>query len=296
MLPSRSKRYAVADGEVPRLVLANVWQLVLIAMLVSTLLVIIFPHKTLVETLYQQEKLDPLTLSYIQNLYRAETANVDIALLLARSQIDARNIREQESILLDLTTSGTTRQRHEATMILFESYNKELVEQLDQTEVAKYTLRLIHLLRLASKEDWSESVAREFATKSFELNLPVLGLEFFKRLQWAQPDRELEKLGDMALERGQHGVAAAYFLFAREHAGSITEARRLFQKGIQTYMAGSLFKSAMQAAAQYLGELESDLPTLRFMSRTALAAGNLEMAADFARKLVFTSNDGVSKP
>jgi hypothetical protein len=48
----------------------------------------------------------------------------------------------------------------------------------------------------------------------------------------------------------------------------------------------------MQAAIQHLGDLEEDLATLRFLSRTAIAAGEPAQAAHFARKLVFTAGGG----
>ena len=69
MLPHRSKRYAGIDGEIPRLKLATGWQLLLIGFMVVTLLAVVFPRKELVAKLYEQETLDELTLSYIQNLY-----------------------------------------------------------------------------------------------------------------------------------------------------------------------------------------------------------------------------------
>jgi len=142
MLPDRSKRYAVISGENPRLVLSNPWQLALIAMLVLTLLVTIFPRKALVDTLYLQQDFDPLTLSYIQNLYRAETSNVDVALLLARSQGKIKNIQPMAPTLLRVAEQGTTRQRQEAYVILFESYNRELLFALVEADKVRLTQSL----------------------------------------------------------------------------------------------------------------------------------------------------------
>jgi hypothetical protein len=52
-------------------------------------------------------------------------------------------------------------------------------------------------------------------------------------------------------------------------------------------MAASLFKQAMEEARLRLGDLADDPQTLRFLSRTAMAAGDPVAAADYARRLVF---------
>lgn len=296
MLPGRSKRYAVADGEIPRLVLTKLWQLVLIALLVVMLLVTIFPHKALVDTLYQQQDIDPLTLSYIQNLYRAETSNVDVALLLARSQGKTRDIRSLEPTLLRATEQGTLRQRQEAYSLLFESYSRDLSLPATETERLRLTRSLSALLKKASKDDLPTETVHAFAIKSFELGLAQTGLDLLGKLNLLQPLQELEALGDQALGAGRYEGAASYFLLARDRAQSIEEARRLFRKGIEAYMAASLFKLAMQAAVHHLGDLETDLPTLRFLSREAMAAGDPVRAAGFARSLVFIANEGDTKP
>jgi len=292
MLPGRSKRYAVADGEIPRLVLTKLWQLALIALLVLILLATIFPHKALVDTLYQQQDIDPLTLSYIQNLYRAETSNVDIALLLARSQGKTRNIQSLEPMLVQATTHGTTRQREEAYSILFESYIRELSLLIVEKEKVRLTRSLSTLLQNASKEELPVQTLHAFAVKSFELGMNQTGMDFLEKLNILDPLQELEALGNQSLAAAQYEGAASYYLLARDRAPSLEEARRLFQKGIEAYMAASLFQLAMQAAVQHLGDLETDLPTLRFMSHAATAAGDPVRAAHFARKLVFTSHEG----
>ena len=296
MLPGRSKRYALTDGEIPRLVLTKPWQLALIALLVLALLFTIFPQKALVDTLYAQQDLDSLTLSYIQNLYRAETSNVDVALLLARSQGKTRDVQSLEPVLLRVTQNGTVRQRQEAYTILFESYNRELSLPITKSEQTHVTRSLSGLLQNASKDELPALLVHAFAVKAFELGMSQTGLALMDKLKLQQPAQELEELGNQALARGEYEGAAIYFMLARNRALSIGETRRLFRKGIETYMAASLFKTAMQAASGQLGDLESDLPTLRFLSRTAIAAGDPMRAANFARKLVFTVSDANLQP
>lgn len=106
MLLDRSKRYAGVDDEIPRLALSSTWQLLVIALLIVALLVLIFPRKALIASLYEQEVLDELTLSYIQNLYRAEPGNADVAILLAKSQQFELAVVDLESMLSPFISGG----------------------------------------------------------------------------------------------------------------------------------------------------------------------------------------------
>jgi len=294
MLPDRSKRYAGADGEIPRLVLTDSGQLILIALLVLTLLVVIFPRRKLVDTLYEQQSLDALTLSYIQNLYRSEPNNADVALLLARSQSGALDLHLLEASLLKLVDQGTPRQRQEASLILFEAYRQRLANAKTDDAHPPIRARLIALLQQLRDRHLPQASAKAFAATAFALDLPDLGLIYLRQVRQSKPLQAMEEYGDLALGRGQFAVAATYYLMARDGAASIDEARRLFRKGIQAYMANSLFEQAMQAAQAHLGDLATDLPTLRFLARSALAAGRPQLAADYARGLVFRPSTGGS--
>jgi polysaccharide biosynthesis protein PelB len=287
MLPDRSKRYAGVDGQIARLELAANWQLLVVALLVIALLMAIFPRNALIEQLYQQQTLDDLTLSYVQNLYRTNPKHADAALLLARAQRDAMDIPRLESLVLDLTTSGDLRQRNEARAVLFKAYRDRLSKHVDKVETSRLTERLIGLLQGAKTDDLPDSLARMFGDEAFKLNMPQLGFGFYRRLQMDPSVGALESYGDMALGNGQHAAAATYYFMAREQAGSIEESRRLFQRGIRALMAASLFTQAMAEARLRLGDLADDPQTLRFLSRTAMSAGDPVAAAGYARRLVF---------
>jgi hypothetical protein len=57
--------------------------------------------------------------------------------------------------------------------------------------------------------------------------------------------------------------------------------------GVKTLMAASQYAQALEMANLNLGDLANDSQTLRFLSHTALAAGDPIVAAVYARKLVF---------
>jgi hypothetical protein len=171
--------------------------------------------------------------------------------------------------------------------MLLKAYRNRLGKNLDKVEASRLTARLMGLMQAAKIDDLPDGLARAFGDEAFTLNMPQLGVDFYRKLHIEQSVGVLEGYGDLALANGQHAAAATYYFMARELAGPIEESRRLFQRGVSTLMAASLFKQAMEEARLRLGDLADDPQTLRFLSRTAMAAGDPVAAADYARRLVF---------
>lgn len=296
MLPERSKRYAGIDGEIPRLTLASNWQLALVALLVLALLVLIFPRTTLVEKLYEQETLDALTQSYVLNLYRADSKNADAAILLTKTEQDSLDLGSMEARLLPWIDAPDPRQRISAWVMLTQAYQKALTHTSDPVERKHLINQLTRILVRASREPLRPSRLRFFATAAFEANLPRLGLAFLRNLDNEDPLQTLEQRGNMALGQGDLDAAAEYFLMARDLCGDRNQARRLFQQGIGAAMAASRYQSAMRLAQTHLGDLADDPATLRYLTRTALAAAAPLLAAEYARKLVFQAPEAGQQP
>jgi hypothetical protein len=287
MLPDRSKRYAGVDGEVTRLQLAANWQLVLVALLVVTLLTAIFPRKALIEKLYQQQTLDDLTLSYVKNLYRTNPNNADATLLLAKTKPDFIDVPKLEAAISGLLESVDVRQRNEARTALFNAYISRLKKKIEKPEEVRLNAQLTVLIQSARNDELPDYLVTSLAEEAFRLNLSEVGIALYKRLNIDISAKALERFADSALGRGQYEVAAKYYFMAREKADSLPEARRLFQQGVRTRMAANEFVQAMADANSKLGDLANDPPTLRFLTQTALAAGDPAAAAGFVRRLVF---------
>jgi tetratricopeptide (TPR) repeat protein len=152
------------------------------------------------------------------------------------------------------------------------------------------------MLKKAAGEKIPEQLARIFAAAAFELNLPRLGIDFLAQIDDEHAAKTLEQYGQKALGQGEYGLAAEYFLMARDQANDQDEARRLFQKGVGALMAANQFRQAMLAADRHLGNLKSDPVTLRYLARAALAAGEPAQAARYARQLVFQADKAPSTP
>lgn len=287
MLPDRSKRYASLDGEIPRLGLSTNWQLLLLTAIMLGLLYLVFPKKALVEQLYEQETLDPLTLSYIQNLYRADARNPDAAILLSKFDATELDLAALERRLLPHSIAGDARQRSQARTTLLAAYERALARQPAPAEAQRLRERMINQLRLAAEDEASAAQARQLAVLAFRLGQPALVDRLLRRFDDAHTVPTLEAYGLEALGQQQYALAASYFFMARMRATERDAARRLLRRGVDALMAGGLYAQAMDDAARYLHDLGDDLPTLRYLVRAALACGAPAEAAAYARRLVF---------
>lgn len=285
MLPNRSKRIVDSDGEVPRLQLASPWQLALIAVLMIGLFAMIFPRKQLIEKLYENETLDSLTLSYINNLYRTEPGNADLAILLARAQGDELSLEQTQQLVGHIVGDGDPRQRGEARLLLLSAYLRSA--EHDAKGAAIWLDRASVLLDDSANETLPPRLTSAFAAAAFRLGNEKLGRAFLAKLNARSPNKDIARYADEALGEGRYQLAAALYLLAADLTPEREQARQWFQDGINALMAQSRFQAAMQAARQHLGNLRDDAPTLRYLIRISLAAGDPLAAARYAQDLIF---------
>jgi hypothetical protein len=287
MLPDRSKRHAGIDGEVDRLQLASHWQLLLVALLMLGLFRVIFPDKALVAKLYDHQQLDPLTMSYIENLRRTDPGNADLTILLGRVQRDQLDIVNLDYLLQPVIQTGTPRQRFESQALLLAAYDRSLRTDLTDTERQSQQRAVTALLEEANRDGIPPALAADGAVMAFQLEHIALGTAFLNRIAPTQTAIALANYGAEALAKGRHALASAYYLLARQYANTPNAEREYFHQGIATLMAASRFEQAMEAAERNIGDLEDDPETLRYLSHAALAAGYPAHAARYAQALVF---------
>ncbi len=115
-----------------------------------------------------------------------------------------------------------------------------------------------------------------------------LAREFYQRIAKEEPKKYrdwVEPAAMRSLGMGHYRLAADLYFLAREGA-EIIDARRLYARGVGALMASSRFTEAMDEAKRHLGDLADDAETLRFLIRTARAANNNPLAAEYARHLL----------
>lgn len=287
MLPARSKRYASADGEIPREQLTSGWQLMLMVLVVLTLLTVVFPKKALMQRLYDLDVLDVLSLSYVQNMFRADTRNSDIALLLARHQAQESDPLTLEKMVWPHLRGAELRQRELARELLLSAFQRQFDDATSPAALARLRERLAEVIRLAMNDRMSADLARNYAKLAYRLDLLEPGSQLLEKFSSALTFAELEQLAYEAMGRQDYARASYYFMLARARSTDLADIRRYYQLGVDAYLAGGMYQQALDTAELHLGQLHSDRLTLRYLIKLALAAGNPALASYYARQLVF---------
>lgn len=285
----RSKRIAAFDaGGVARLRLTTPWQMALVASMVAALLVMVFPRESLLARLHGQDVRDALTLAYTQSLYRADPNNAELALLLARAQIDRADPPVLRALIGRWLTQGQAEQQAQALGILLASYGRWLYADPgtpEQRQVARADL--LDLLAQTRTARLPAELHQSLSDFAFALDLPDLGLQ---HIDLAQPDRPLPSLllhAQVALAHGDYQAAAQALLRAQAISPEPAQQRDLGQRAVQVLMSGNLYALASQTLRAQVQRWPNDRALLRFGLTQARAAGDAALAADLAESLVF---------
>lgn len=221
MLPSRSKRFASADGRVERLHLISPLQMGLVVLLLILLFALIFPRRSLLDELHRQERYDDLTLAYIDNLRLVDTGNDDLTILMTRARLDRIDYATIEASLKPIADGGDARLRILAVRVLaIASLNEMRHILVDfRGEESGFNRLRFHYTQIYSSGDervlfdalplWIETLLRMPLRRLKEL--PVLQAqvsEFFKISRIAQGLSERIKLASLALHAGMDVDAA----------------------------------------------------------------------------------------
>ncbi len=288
MLPARSTRYAGLDGEIPRLQLVSHLQLFLIACIVLALFWLLFSPQFLIGKLYAQARYDGLTWAYLENLHHSDPHNADVAILVARTLQDESTLEDLETQLSEFAQSRDPRQRSEVRLILLKAYQRALRESHSAERSNAIRLRMRNMVRAAAAETLSDPrLLRLLADAALNAGEIKLGIDFLQRLDSHMDIAgTLLDFGARALAAGEFETAAQCYFAARHMAPDQKSARQWFQLGVNALLADSLFARAMESAEREIGDLQDDAPTLRYLVRSAQAAGYPDLAAHYAWALV----------
>ena len=222
MLPSRSKRFASADGRIERLHLVSPWQLGLVVLLLILLFALIFPRRSLLDELHRQERYDDLTLAYIDNLRRVDTGDDDLTILMTRARLDRIDYATIEASLQPIAEGKDARLRTLAMRVLAVASLREMRRILTDFhgEEAVFNVLRQHYNRIRSAGDerallealplWIETLLRTPLRRLREL--PALQAQVAELLasNASRKSPELSdslKLASLALHVGMHEEA-----------------------------------------------------------------------------------------
>ena len=117
MLLQRSKRFALNNGQPPRRPLITVVELVMVAAALTILLRLILPEGQQFKQMIEATTPDDLSISYLQNLLRTDSHNIELHLMLASAQAERIEYHAIEQLLKTVEREGSDAQRRQAMQI-----------------------------------------------------------------------------------------------------------------------------------------------------------------------------------
>lgn len=287
MLPDRSKRYAGLNGELPRLYLISYPGLAGFALAMLAFLALVFPKGELVERLSHQRQLNDLSTSYLNILLQTTPEDSRIRLLLAKNLSASPRWAQVADILAPLSQSDDADQA-KIIVVHAEAHGLDY-GHLDAQSQRELRGELIANLRQLLDRHLPAAELERLAIVALRVGDTNTALSLIRRMQQENlpvSNTWLIEAANQALAIGEYRTSADYLFIARDQALNRDDARRLFIKGIQTLMADSLFAQAMDAAERHIGDLANDPETLRYLTRTAQAAGYPAKAEGYAKRLI----------
>lgn len=270
-------------------------ELVLITVALVALLVLVFPRQTLFERLFAQSSGDELTINYLENLLRSDRRNLDLRLLLANAKRTTLTLAQLEELLAPVEQGGTVAQQRKALFIRFQVLMAQLGRDASSVD-REQTLRMLQALL---QHDWSPDELIYLANAAIDMQQRDTALELYHRARALAPHRFGDWVPSAArrsLGLGYYRQAADLYFVARQATQDRNTARDMFIAGVGALMADSRYREAMVEADRYVGDLISDTATLRYLTRSAQAAGYLPNATRYARILMGISEQAPEDP
>lgn len=263
------------------------WSMLLFGIVVALALLLFFPQRWLMSQVAQIRPGDQLNLQYLQALVETHPDDVELRLALARQQLAGQAWEASSITLGPLLDSSDMASRSAAELLQFDALAGQMQGETSDSPLRK-TL-LMQLWKLARISQMTASRLMLLANEAEAQGHQALAQAAFDKLIATTPDeapRWLERAARLALAQGQYEIAANRHFQALVQARGLQQQRYFFLAGLRTLQAGNLLPQAVKAARQYGYPLRDDRETQLFLVKLCRAAGDLDEAERYARRLL----------
>lgn len=296
------KRYSLAATDAERPVLAPGWLILAMCLLVTGVLVALYPMQELERRLEGAD--GELASTYLDNLLLSDPDNPRLRMLMARAQIRLGETLKVREILQPLVQSPDVDERREALWVLWEMY---LGEQRQwekrqkawppnrQAEVTAAVSDLHEEMRaamhqIAAIESLPERLL-SLASKAHELHENLLSAQIYRRIGEAMgvgeaATRFYEHAARQMLAVGDYEGAASIYLLAKKSSRDYLQGRHFFHTAVRTLQSGNLLEAALRLAEEGIPEYINDSESLIFIINLARSAGRPDVAERYVRLLL----------
>ncbi len=202
-------------------------------------------------------------------------------------------IEDAQPLISELIASGDPQLKQNAEQLQMDMLEQQIwALQPDDPQRSVILVELKGILIRNSKRDWPASTLKVLAIRAHDLGLPALSSHLFKRLAQVDPNNE-EKWRQVSsnwLLADGHYLDAAKAAFDRQKAApTLALQRKNFLLGLSILESGNMLNVAMKEAQERITPaLKQDAPTLRVLTRMALAANRPDLASEYAQRLLET--------
>lgn len=263
------------------------WSMLLFGVTVAAVLLLFFPQRWLLSQVEQTRPGDRVSEQYLEALVKSQPGNVELRLALARQYMAGHNWSAAGVVLQPLLRADNLSIRTAAQLANFDLLAGQMFAAEPGSEPRRQALqRLWQAGRGIALTSARWLVLADEADR--QQNSAISGFAIDKLIEANPADalRWLERAAKTALARGQYQEAAERYFSAMQRVRTLPLQRRYFLLGLRTLQSGNLLPQAVAAARRYGAPLADDRDTQLFLIRLCQAAGNLDEAERYARKLL----------
>ncbi|MSN24820.1 MAG: hypothetical protein GJV46_03020 [Geobacter sp.] len=259
------------------------------------LLFVLYPEKSLLKLLSNQEVSSPAQRRYLEALIHLRSDDSALVMVLARSYLASKSPLQALQTLDHLREPLPADIRKASRRLRYEALRQRLLSLPAGSGESDRTRQLfasqIELMRqdgatmqeletyLADARHVGDNVS---AQKLKSLLRPLAAAP--SEPQGAPAVSTPESMASAALARRDYRGAASIYFAAMQSNRETGQRRRYFLSAVKTLQSGNLVAEALDAGEKYINGLAEDRETMLFMARLALAANRPDRSQVYIRR------------
>lgn len=268
------------------------WQMLLFIVLISGFLIILFPPKSLLNTLLYNSTPSDVSISYLKNLIAKDPSNTDLKLILAQQQFHMGKVQAAKKTILSFINTPTNSDIRWRTLWLIYSITRvEAFEfKEDDPKRAEKVAALIQMLPLLEKSPFLNNEDKaSVADDALAFDQPYIANNLYKSLIQLHLKMSVsfyEKAGKAALYVEDYENSAQSYLAAMKASTSIDDKRFYFMKAVESLNFAGVAANTLAFAQKNIDGLKNDNQTLSFLANIALSASRQKDAQEYINQVL----------
>lgn len=281
-----------------RPILMSFWALAGLCGMVMIALTIIFPKQALMQQASQQKLGDPLAVSYLSNMLKADSSNLEVRVLLAEHRLFLNDTVGMEQLLEPVIQSDSATWRAQGLLLKYKFLtNRYHASVSDATERERLVRNRIEVLWKLYPLEWPMPTLIYLAAQADQLHELGISTGLYSRLSESSALMSIEDFSATAsrlLNEGNYELSAHLYFIARHKVTAFSKQREYFLAGVRALISGNLLEPAMRAIDRHVGTLGRDPETLYALILAARAANDQPRAVRYAKQLMHIASPDMS--